>query len=258
MLLRRVIQHVRKQEWTAIWIDLVIVVVGVFIGIQVSNWNATRADNVRAKAYLTRIQDNLNTDYASIERREVMWKQVYDYGNAAIRYAETGELVDGSAWKTLVAFYQASQLWPWATTNTTYQELRNGGELGLIKDESLRGALSKYYTEGTGDDADYILAFQPEYRKTVRGLTPSVASKQIWSRCWKQTKADEQFLLPDCPSPMPEAEAQKVLDAYLKDPQLLSELRFWIANQGVAITVIATNKFSVETMLERMEKETEQ
>jgi hypothetical protein len=49
MILRRVIQHVKKQEWTAIWIDLVIVVVGVFIGIQVSNWNAARADEVRAK-----------------------------------------------------------------------------------------------------------------------------------------------------------------------------------------------------------------
>ena len=39
MLLRRVIAHVRRQEWTAIGIDLVIVVVGVFIGIQVANWN---------------------------------------------------------------------------------------------------------------------------------------------------------------------------------------------------------------------------
>lgn len=35
MLLRRVISHVRKQEWTAIGIDFVIVVVGVFVGIQV-------------------------------------------------------------------------------------------------------------------------------------------------------------------------------------------------------------------------------
>ena len=35
MLLRRVIQHVRQQEWTAIGIDFVIVVMGVFIGLQV-------------------------------------------------------------------------------------------------------------------------------------------------------------------------------------------------------------------------------
>jgi hypothetical protein len=39
MLLRRVIQHFRYQEWTAIGIELVIL---VFIGIQVANWNENR------------------------------------------------------------------------------------------------------------------------------------------------------------------------------------------------------------------------
>ena len=42
MILRRVIQHVRKQEWTAIAIDFCIVVIGVFLGIQVANWNEER------------------------------------------------------------------------------------------------------------------------------------------------------------------------------------------------------------------------
>jgi hypothetical protein len=42
MLLRRIIEHVKVQNWTAIVIDFVIVVVGVFIGIQVSNWNEGR------------------------------------------------------------------------------------------------------------------------------------------------------------------------------------------------------------------------
>jgi len=44
MLLRRVIEHVKAQNWTAVGLDFVIVVVGVFIGIQVSNWNAQRAE----------------------------------------------------------------------------------------------------------------------------------------------------------------------------------------------------------------------
>ncbi len=44
MILRRVIAHFRKQEWTAIFIDLVIVVLGVFFGLQVSNWNAARIE----------------------------------------------------------------------------------------------------------------------------------------------------------------------------------------------------------------------
>lgn len=41
MLFRRISQHVKDQNWTAIWIDFLIVVVGVFVGLQVSNWNET-------------------------------------------------------------------------------------------------------------------------------------------------------------------------------------------------------------------------
>lgn len=256
MILRRVIQHVKKQEWTAIWIDLVIVVVGVFIGIQVSNWNAARADDVRAKAYLERIKDNLNTDLQSIQRRDVFWRQVIGYGDQAIRYAETGELVDGSAWKTVLAFYQASQVWPWATNDITYQELSNSGELGLIEDMNLRAELTRYYAEGAGDDLNYILSVQPEYRKIVRGITPVVVTNQIWTNCWKLPNAYDQFLL-DCESPMSEAEANAVLANYVKDPKLLSELRFWNSNQGVAVKLIANNKAAVTTMLKRMENATE-
>lgn len=40
MILRRVIKHFRKQEWTAIAIDFV--VVGVLISFQVSNRNDAR------------------------------------------------------------------------------------------------------------------------------------------------------------------------------------------------------------------------
>ena len=52
MLLRRVIAHFRKQEWTAIGIDFLIVVMGVFIGIQVANWNEDRAARARERLLL--------------------------------------------------------------------------------------------------------------------------------------------------------------------------------------------------------------
>ena len=44
MLLRRITEHVKAQNWTAVALDFVIVVVGVFIGIQVANWNEGRAN----------------------------------------------------------------------------------------------------------------------------------------------------------------------------------------------------------------------
>jgi hypothetical protein len=63
MLLRRVMEHVREQNWSAIAIDFVIVVVGVFIGIQVSNWNGERATDRQAALFMA----NLETMYRSLE-----------------------------------------------------------------------------------------------------------------------------------------------------------------------------------------------
>ncbi|MEO0368600.1 MAG: hypothetical protein AAF197_07420 [Pseudomonadota bacterium] len=47
MLLRRVTKQVKDQNWFAVGIDFAIVVIGVFIGIQVANWNDARGDRQR-------------------------------------------------------------------------------------------------------------------------------------------------------------------------------------------------------------------
>ena len=65
MLYRRVLTHVRSQDWTAVVVDLVIVVVGVFIGIQVSNWNDDRLEAKRQIAYIERLRE----DFLGIDER---------------------------------------------------------------------------------------------------------------------------------------------------------------------------------------------
>ena len=42
MILRRVIEHVKAQNWTAVALDFVIVVVGILIAFQITNWNEAR------------------------------------------------------------------------------------------------------------------------------------------------------------------------------------------------------------------------
>lgn len=59
MLLRRITQHVKDQNWTAIGIDFVIVVLGVFIGIQVANWNDAQLAKQEERDILERLHDDL-------------------------------------------------------------------------------------------------------------------------------------------------------------------------------------------------------
>ncbi len=71
MLLRRVIDHVKTQNWTAVALDFVIVVVGVFIGIQVSNWNSAQGERRDESRILQRLYEEVAalTDVTVEERR---------------------------------------------------------------------------------------------------------------------------------------------------------------------------------------------
>ena len=44
MILRSITKHVKDQNWFAVGIDFCIVVFGVFLGIQIGNWNDSRLD----------------------------------------------------------------------------------------------------------------------------------------------------------------------------------------------------------------------
>ena len=55
MLLRRVTQHIKAQNWFAVLVDFVIVVVGVFVGLQVQDWNDARKERQQEQVLLSRL-----------------------------------------------------------------------------------------------------------------------------------------------------------------------------------------------------------
>jgi hypothetical protein len=59
MFLRRVIAHLRKQEWTAVGIDFLIVVIGVFVASLVTDWNVSRGNRQLETEYLSRLHDEV-------------------------------------------------------------------------------------------------------------------------------------------------------------------------------------------------------
>ena len=67
MLLRRITKHVKAQNWFAVGIDFAIVVIGVFIGIQVANWNDTRNDEADLITSLQRLDKEVSQNIGLIE-----------------------------------------------------------------------------------------------------------------------------------------------------------------------------------------------
>ena len=68
MLLRRITKHVKDQNWFAVGIDFCIVVIGVFIGIQVANWNASQLERQEEAAIVARLQSDFERIQEDAER----------------------------------------------------------------------------------------------------------------------------------------------------------------------------------------------
>jgi hypothetical protein len=233
----KLIKGLREQDWLAALIELVIVVVGILLALQVSNWNQDRVDRSRGEHYAKRLHAELVSDVASMDEAIRFWRQVSGYGQAAMDYSEHGTLTGGTRWKTVLAYYQASQLFPFELEDTTFLEMRATSDLTLIADESLRKRIADYYhMSGSGLRAD-ILRHRPDYRPQIRGLTPWPVQEYIWTHCFRQERGVSQTLL-DCPSPISESEAKAILDAYDKTDSLLPNLRVWMSTLSVSEIVV--------------------
>ena len=64
MILRRFSESLKQQNWAAIAIEFVLLVLGVFLGIQVANWNETRIERDLVRGHLSEIAQDLRTHEA--------------------------------------------------------------------------------------------------------------------------------------------------------------------------------------------------
>jgi hypothetical protein len=230
MIFRRVKAHVAKEDWFAVFIDFLIVVAGVFIGLQVSNWSQQQVENARSKTYLERLDNDISLDIGTLKKRIGFWSAVIKEGETAITYAETGERGDKSDWDLIVAFYQASQIWKYSASDTSYAELKGSGELRLIRDKELRSAFAKYY-DSLGRRAADLYQLNPEFRTVIRAKTPYPAQTYIWENC-HQGDGHNQALL-TCPEPDLDIDMSATLESFVTDPKVIESLRFWIINLSV-------------------------
>lgn len=251
MFFRKISKHLKDQDWAAIGIDFVIVVVGVYLGIQVDNWDEARADRERARVFAERMQSDLETDIGRAGMRQAFMGDVVDYGTTALAWAEADERPTGG-WPVLLAFFQASQVSPFRQVNATFEEMRSAGELSLIEDPVLRGKLAEYYLVGTGSQSDYILRLIPEYRKTIRSLIPSTVTRYIWDACHREFNYDDQEML-DCDAPIGDAEIEAILEDIAANPEVVPQLRFWMSTLKTAREMLDLNVAAASELVAGLE-----
>ena len=145
MILRRVIEHFRKQEWTAVALDFVIVVLGVFVANQVTIWKDEAALAKRKAAAIERLHDEseATVDYFSGIVR--LFEKNESAAADIIGRLQSGEL-DGIDPSAAAAAIDTLGLAPAAAPpRSAYDELISAGLFAEIGDVAMRAAVADYY-----------------------------------------------------------------------------------------------------------------
>lgn len=163
MILRRIVDRLKQQEWTAVAIELVIVVLGVYIGLQASNWNAERADRSREAMTLAGIARDVRGDIAEIDEISRV---------STLRLSALGYLLENAGGAPLPTGFDSARgrisiepAPPYAADNPntigvalfilttldgnrlTYDTMVNTGGIGVIRDDALLREIQSYYSQ---------------------------------------------------------------------------------------------------------------
>src|ERR1700730_726263 len=107
MIGRRGIGHLKNQQWTAFGIELVIVMLGVFIGIQVSNWNQERINSRQAANFAERLKADLREEDWGYQLLIAYNREVLANANRALAALEGRATMSDES--LLVSAYRATQ-----------------------------------------------------------------------------------------------------------------------------------------------------
>lgn len=144
MILRRLTDALRRQDWFTVLIETLIVVLGVFLGIQLGNWNQYAADRRTEAEYLRQLQDDLHNIEAEVDAQidvEQFHARLADTVYTLIR----SDTSDDRALKIGMGLSQLSVRRTLRVQSPTFLNLQGSGQLDIISDPELRAAIISYF-----------------------------------------------------------------------------------------------------------------
>lgn len=139
MILRRLAVALAQQNWFVVIIEVFVVVVGIFIGLQVDDWNEARKDRIDERTYLQQLHtDVMFADELSSRLRTRRLERLQDVINAnKILFGQGGSLsADQCSALSSSNYFNIN-----APGLPSLDELISTGRLEIIRDAELRRAL---------------------------------------------------------------------------------------------------------------------
>ena len=183
MQLLRIGKHLKEQNWFAVWLELFIVFLAVFIGLQADNWNQDRIAKETATTYYLRLIEDLRAEESTRLTRISYYRQVLMHGKKALLLLEQPKNELGQEF--LIDVYQSTQLWNYSPQRATYDELLSIGIANAIPDPEIRRLLANLYN-GL-DNSKVIQQETTPLRNNLRSFMPYAVQSEIVKHCGDNT-----------------------------------------------------------------------
>ncbi len=259
-LLDRMSHAIRRQDWFQVAIEVLIVVVGILIALQVDNWNETRKAREQGNIWRQQIIEDLRQSQRDVSGRREYALQALEFGEAALARLEAPEPPQGEdIWITVLGTFQAGQIWPYRLTGPSFREVQNAGGLALIGDIDTQRALA-YYFDVSAYDYELVSGGLPAYRQLIRERLDWAIQKHIWegdcqlsSGALQQGEAGDDFILVACDPPADTALLEKAVTQMRADVELQQSLRGRLSQLKVSGASMARQIERAQEVIDKLE-----
>jgi hypothetical protein len=178
--------------------EIVLVVIGILIALQINNWNENNKNKEKENKYLSNIDREIINDSLTIENRWFKYRQKKIESLELARQYIMGEYIpkDTLMFINNVAFGGVNSRASFTGSSRTYKELVSTGNLSLISNDSIRQLIVDFYSTKDFLDkySENIRSDYATYVNSIKVYNPkypdSINTAEI-SRILKKIKTDE-------------------------------------------------------------------
>lgn len=135
--------------------EILLVVVGILIALQVNNWNVEKSNNNLIKASAYNLINDLEKDMHKTKRIIRQIEKQITYIDSSASYVRSKSIDQIQNLDILYEFNMYYGYKPFTWHTATIEGIKNSGNLSLIKSDSLRTKIASYYSFTKHLDEDF-------------------------------------------------------------------------------------------------------
>ncbi|HSE12657.1 MAG TPA: hypothetical protein VLB69_08485 [Rudaea sp.] len=142
MLLSRVMRNLRERDWFSVGVELFVLVLGIVLGLQASDWANDRRDRAEEHDYLRRLLEDNAANQAIVERGLERNRHTAGLARSISEaLASADRQPDQQAMTTALCKWFVQPVLH--LQRSTYAEMISSGKLLLLRDQRLRAQLAE-------------------------------------------------------------------------------------------------------------------